>query len=186
MHGFRVWLKWKSPTSRVMARWTKQCRQEGRQLRAAIFKQLWSQRNHVCDCSVRSPSTAGCALSWYSPSAHPSSSLAISPSVGWGDHAQMLWAICFTPVISEGFMILGAYGFIFTSPGAHGKGKLDSCFGFCDIFVFKFKFPKRTLALPGPKAEPNPTVDDLYLTAWKGVRRVPVKASPLSHQQTVQ
>lgn len=133
-----------------------------------FFKQLCSQRNHICECSVRSPNTAGCVLPWCSPSAHPSSSPAISPTVGLGGHAQMPWATCLPPVSSGGFVVLKFYIFIFTTPGVQVKGKWNSCFGFCDTFLFKLMLPKRTLILPGPQAQPNPTVDDIYLMAWKG------------------
>lgn len=135
-------------------------------LEQGFFKQLCSQRNPVCNCSVRSSGSAGCALPWCSPSAQPSPD--IPPTVGLGGHAQMPWACCLPPVSSRGFIILRFYVFIFTTPGVHVKGKWNSCFGFCDIFVFRIKFPKRTLTLPGPQAQPNPTADDLYLMAWKG------------------
>lgn len=53
------------------------------------------------------------------PSAHPSSSL-------WAGEAKLkhheLCVRC-PPVISGGFMVLGTYGFIFTTPGVHVKGK---------------------------------------------------------------
>ena len=170
MHHFHVWLRKSYKQYNGTMKETVNCsvgRKNGG-LEQGFFKQLCSQRNHVCNCSVRSPSTAGCALPWYSPSAHPSSSPTISPTVDLGGHAQMPWASCLPPVSSGGFMTLRFYGFIFTTPGVHVKGKWNSCFGFCDIFVFKLKLPKRTLTLPGPQAQPNPTVDDIYLMAWKG------------------
>lgn len=62
-------------------------------------------------------------------------------------------------------MVLRFHVFIFTAPGVHVKGKWNLCFGFWDIFVSKLKFPRRTLTLLGPRAQPNPTVDGIYLMA---------------------
>lgn len=168
-HGFHAWLRKPCKQSNGTMKGTVNCSasRKNSSLGQGFFKHLFSQTNHMCTCSARSPGTEGCALPWCSPSAHSSSSPAISHIAGLGGHALMPWASCHPPVSSGVFMLLRFYGFVFTTPGVHVKGKCNSCLGFCDIFVFKLKFPKRTLTLPGPEAQPNPTADDTYLMAWK-------------------
>lgn len=133
--------------------------------RVGGFKQLCSQRNHVCNSRVRSPSTGGFALPQHS-------SLLVCPPV-WTSSPLNSWEhilrchelTIFHQFLQEFFVILRFYVFILTMPGVYVNGKWNSCFSFCDIFVLNLKFPKRALTLPGPQAQPNPTADDIYLMA---------------------
>lgn len=168
MHGFHVWLKWKSPTSKVMALWTKQCRKKGKQLRAVIFKQLWPQRNHVCNCSVRFPRHPSLCPILIQPFCSYILLSCHFPLCGLGRPCSNAMSYLLSTCYFRRFYDTGGLWFIIHHSRCSCKREMELMLWLLwFFFFFKFEFPRRTLALPGPQAL-NPTVDDIYLMAWKG------------------
>lgn len=148
-----------------------------------VFEQLLSQR--ICMCKLQCEIPKHCRLC---PALVQSCfSILLSsrfPHCGFGRACSAATSYLSSTSSSSGaFMILRFYAFVFTAPSVRVKRKWNSCFGFCDFFVFKLKLPKRTLTLAGPQAQPYPTVSN---GLKRSIRRVPVRAPSLSCKQITQ